>query len=176
MKSEIPSEVRAYLSAGDGLGQASVREQHPDLDRVLNAPSTRSAIVAYLASEETLKDSDPGFAMNALAFLQSAANAQEAGSIHRLLRHPNPSIRARAAGYMMAVYYPVRDRNAMLSLFKETLNDSDETVRVQTARWIKGTDSAPLLEGFLENWTLLARKNKWDKTESFQIIQSLSKH
>jgi hypothetical protein len=176
MKSEIPSEVRAYLSAGDGLGQASVREQHPDLDRVLDAPSTRSAIIAYLASDEPLKDSDPGFAMNALAFLQGAANAQEVGSIHHLLRHPLPSIRARAAGYMMAVYYPGRDRNGMLSLFKETLNDSDELVRVQTARWIKGTDSAPAMEGFLETWILLAHKNKWDRTESFQIIESLSKH
>jgi hypothetical protein len=175
MKSEIPSEVQDYLTAGDGLAQASVREQHPNLDDVLNAPATRAAILAYLASDEPFKDPSSGFTINALTFLQGAASAKESAPIHHLQRHPNPWVRVRAAEFLMAVYYPVHDRNSMLTLFKEMLNDTDEVVRVQAARWIKGTNAAPDLEGFLGNWLALARKNKWDKTESFQIIEALAK-
>jgi hypothetical protein len=176
MKNVIPTEVQDYLTAGDGLAQASVREQYPNLDEVLNAPATRAAILAYLASDEPYKDPSPGFTINALAFLPGAAAAKESTPIRHLLRHPNPWVRVRAAEYLMAVYYPVHDRNSMLSLFKEMLNDSDEVVRVQAARWVKGTNGAPELEGFLENWLDLARKNKWDKTESFQMILALAKH
>lgn len=176
MKNEIPIEVQDYLTAGDGLAQASVREQYPNLDDILNAPATRVALLAYLASDEPLKDAAPGFTIAALAFLQSAASAKESVSIRHLLRHPNSWVRVRAAEYMMAVYYPAHDRSSMLSLFKELLDDPDEVVRVQGARWIKGTGTAQDLQSFLENWLVLARKNKWDGTESFQTIQTLVKH
>jgi hypothetical protein len=176
MKNEIPIEVRDYLTAGDGLAQAAVHEQYPNLDQVLNAPTTRSAILRYLSSDEPLTDPSSDLTINALGFLQSAATAKESASIRHLLRHPNPWVRVTTAEYMMAVYYPARDRNSMLTLFKEMLNDTDEVVRVQAARWVKGINAAPDLEGFLENWLALARKNKWDKTESFQMIAALAKH
>ena len=99
---------------GDGLAQAAVKEQYPDLDRVLKAPQTRAAILRYLGSEEPWQDSAAGFTMNALGFLQSDASAKEA----TVIRPTAPP----CSGYVTkgygsdGQYYQPRDNASMVNL------------------------------------------------------------
>ncbi len=173
MLKEIPVEVRDYLTAGDGLAQAAVVEQYPNVRRVLDAPETRAAILRYLAGDGPWKDPAPGFTINALAFLQGAASAKEAPPLHNLMRHSNPWVRLRTYEYMMAVHYPLHDRAAMIKMFEEMMNDADEIVRVQAARWIKGVSAGHEMRGFLQGWMKTATDRKWDKLESFEMIRDL---
>jgi hypothetical protein len=171
MLQEIPVMVRDYLTAGDGLAQAAVQEKYPNVRQTLNAPETREAILRYLASDEPWKDPTPGFTINALGFLQGSASAKEVPSILKLQKHSNAWVRLRANEYMMAVYYPRHDRSSMVSLFQQMLMDTDEVVRVQAARWIKGVNVAPDMRGYLERWMKDAINRKWDTLESFEIIR-----
>lgn len=171
MIDEIPVEVRDYLTAGDGLAQAAVIERYPDVRRSLESPDVRAAILRYLASGEAWRD--PGFAINALAYLQGGASAKEVPAVRNLMTHPNPWVRVRACEYMLGVYYPAQDRVSMVSLFETMLNDKDEIVRVQGARWIRDFKAAPEMQSTLQNWLKIAAQRKWDGAESFQIVHSL---
>jgi hypothetical protein len=168
----IPPDVRDYLTAGDGLAKASVVEAHPNVKQTLKAPATRAAIVAYLGSHEPWND-PPDLTINALSYLQNGASAKEAEIIEPLLEHPNAWVRLRVYEYLMAIYYPAHDQSAMVNLFQRMLADPDEIVRVQAARWIKGLNLAGDMKGVLQQWTTLAVERKWDREESFTIIQSL---
>jgi hypothetical protein len=59
----------------------------------------------------------------------------------------------------------------MVSLFQQMLMDSDEVVRVQAARWIKGLNVASDMRGFLQRWMKDAVDRKWDALESFEIVR-----
>ena len=174
MLDQIPIEVRDYLTANDGLAQAAVKEKYPNLRQTLDAPETRAAIIRYLASREPWADKS-GFTRNVLGFLQNGASEEEAASIRPLLRHPDPWVRLRTYEYLMAIYYPPRDHQAMSNLFQEMLDDSDEIVRVQAARWIKGLNMSSEMHDFLQRWVKLAVERKWDTQESFSLIQALPK-
>ncbi len=166
--------LRDYLTAGDGLAQAAVREKYPDLQHTLDAPETRTAILHYLASREPFRDKS-GLTMNALGFLQSGASEKELAGIRTLTKHSDPWVRVKTYEYQMAIYYPARDRKSMANLFQEMLNDSDEVVRVQSARWIKNLNMSSEMHDFLQSWVKLAIDHKWDMQESFAIVQQLLK-
>ena len=172
---QIPKQAREYLSAGESMAKAAVLEKYPDARRTLEAPATREAIVRYLASKEPWADPTLAFTMNALAYLQTVANAKEAQAIHPLIEYPNPWVRLRVYEYMMAIHYPPRDKPAMTDLFRQMLEDSDEIVRVQAARWISGLNLASEMRPALQEWIRTAPENKWDTQESFNIIQGLLK-
>src|SRR5207342_3196081 len=74
---DIPVAVQEYLSTNDGLGRAAVEQQHPNVKAVLNAPETRKALLAYLASDDPWVTPSPGFAMNTLTFVLSGASQDE---------------------------------------------------------------------------------------------------
>jgi len=169
---QIPTEVRDYLTAGDGLAKASVIEKYPNVEQTLHDPHVRAAIVEYLGSKEPWQD-EPGFTANALASLAPGASAKEAAIIRPLIKHPNPWVRLRVYEYMMAIHYPVRDQAAMVSLFQQMLVDGDEVVRVQGARWIQGLNLVQEMRPDLEQWMRMASKRKWDHGESFDLIQTM---
>lgn len=174
MIEEIPAEVRQYLTAGDALGQASVEEKYPNIQKTLQAPEVRQAILRYLNSKEVW-DAPPGFAVNALAFLVGGANAKELPLVRNLVVHPQPWIRVRAAQYLMAVYYPARDRAAMTDLFEKMLLDEDEVVRLQAARWIRDFKTGADMKPYLEKWAGIAALRGWTGTESFGIVALMLK-
>src|SRR5580658_10846937 len=105
---QIPTEVRDYLTAGDGLAKAAVQEKYPNVETTLRAPATRAAIVQYLGSKEPQQD-PPSLTINALAYLQSGASVKESAILLPLAQHPNAWVRLRVYEYMMAIYYPAHD-------------------------------------------------------------------
>jgi hypothetical protein len=174
MIDQIPIEVRDYLTAGDGLGKAAVMQQHPQVEQTLRAPNTRVALVNYLSSREPWQD-PPALTIGALAHLQNGASEKESVKIRPLAKHPEALVRLRVDEYLMAIYYPGRDEAQMANLFQEMLQDRDEIVRVQSARWIQGLKLGPPMRVQLNQWAKLAVERKWDRYESFEIIQGLLK-
>ncbi|HEY3838009.1 MAG TPA: hypothetical protein VGL72_15620 [Bryobacteraceae bacterium] len=169
---QIPTEVRDYLTAGDGLAQFAVHEKYPHVEQTLNSAATRTAILEYLGSKEPWQD-PPTLTINAIAFLQTKATAKEAEIIRPLVGHANPWVRLKVHEYMMAVYYPAHDRAAMISLFEEMLGDRDELVRVQAARWIKALNFSGEMHDYLQQWTMRAEQRKWNQQESFGMIKEM---
>ncbi|HYW41453.1 MAG TPA: hypothetical protein VE959_01270 [Bryobacteraceae bacterium] len=168
---QIPVEVRDYLTAGDGLAKASVKERYPNVQQTLASHECRAAVLRYLESDEPWKQPNVGFLINALAYLQAAANAKEAPVALKLAGYPNAWVRVRADEYLMGVYYPAGDRASMVKMYERMLNDSDEVVRVQAARWIKGTNAAAEMRGYLQDWISRAAERHWDHQESFTLVQ-----
>ena len=165
MIDEIPVEVRDYLTAGDGLAQAAVIERYPDVRRSLESPDVRAAILRYLASGGWR---DPGFAINALAYLQGGASAKEVPAVRDLMTHRIPGSASEPVSICVGVYYPAQDRVSMVSLFETMLNDKDEIVRVQGARWIRDFKAAPEMQSTLQNWLKIAAQRKWDGARAFR--------
>jgi hypothetical protein len=170
--SKVPAEVREYFTASDGLGQFSARQNHPHLEDTLKAPTTRMAIVNYLASEEPWHD-HPGFTIGALTYLQTEANAAELARINHLTKHPNALIRLRMFEYMMDIYYPPRDVSRMASMFQAMLADPDDTIRVQAVRWIEGLKMQERMRETLVHWLKFANDHGWTASESYSMIQHM---
>jgi hypothetical protein len=170
---EIPSDVREYLTAGDGLARKSVEAQHPDIRQKLQTPDTRAKLIRYLASDEPWQDPSPGMAVNTLGVLQAGAKQEEVPVIRPYLMHPQPQLRLRAYEFLMSVYYPAGERGSMLTLFQSMLLDSEDTIRMQGAQFIKGMKGQTELQPFLERWLKLAPQKGWDKTDSFGAVQNL---
>jgi hypothetical protein len=169
---QIPTEVRDYPTAGDGLAKAAVQEKYANVETTLLAPARRAAIVQYLGSKEPQQD-PPSLTIDALAYLQRGASVKESATLLPPAQHPNAWVPLRVYEYMMAFHYPVRDEPSMVNLFVKMLADSDEVVRVQAARWIKGLNLAGRMRAALQQWTRQASARKWDQYESFESIQGL---
>ncbi len=169
---QIPIEVRDYLTAGDGLGMVAVHEQYPHVDQVLRAPSTRVALLNYLASQEPWHD-PPGLTIGALVLLKNGASAAESQQLLHLLEHPIGLVRLRLYQYLVQIYYPSRNMPPMIAIFQKMLADPDEVVRVQAARWIQGFKLGAQMRPTLEQWTIIAAERKWNHGESYDIIQGL---
>jgi hypothetical protein len=170
---EIPTEVREYLTAGDGLARKAVQAQHPDIKEKLQSPEMRVKLLQYLAGEEPWQDADPGLAINALGVVQTGAKAEETASIRPLLMHREGMVRLGAYQFLMAVYYPAGERGSMLTLFQAMLLDPEAMVRAQAAQFIRGLKMHAPLKPFLERWVKLAPARGWDKDDSFEVVRSM---
>src|SRR4051812_34160985 len=89
----IPQEAREYLSAGDGLGRASVQQRHPNVQDTLGSPATRAAILAWLAHDAAADPSNARFVTRCLQHLGPRAAPHEASVVRRYLLHDSPSVR-----------------------------------------------------------------------------------
>lgn len=173
MLEAIPVDVREFLTAGDGLGQAAVMERHPNVKQNLKSPETRAALVAYLSSNEPWDNPTPSLTLNALAHIQRGATPEEAEHIRPFLLHDNPWVRLRTYQYLMVLFYPTKERQSMLTLFAGMLLDPDEVVRLQGARLITGTQTEKDLTPFLTRWLQTAKARGWEKLDSYLTVRDL---
>jgi hypothetical protein len=139
---------------------------------VLNAPETRKALLAYLASDDPWVTTTPGFAMNTLTFVLSGATADEARFVRPLVLHPVPDVRVRAYTFLVAV--AGQDRTSLIALLETMMMDPDDMVRTAGARYIEQTDALTSLRLFLERWVKLAPARGWNG-ESRELIDRLLK-
>jgi ADP-ribosylglycohydrolase len=169
----IPAEVREYLSTSDSLYRAQVVQRYPDLQQTLNDPATRKAILDWLTSDEAWEPSLSSFTSNSLALLRVGAAQEEAQIVRSFLLHPDPWVRLSAYDFLLTLYFPDRNREAMFLLLHGMLSDNDDMVRAQAARYIERADAVDELRDFLQRWYKEAPGRGWADTESFELVGGL---
>ena len=169
----IPQEAREYLSAGDGLGQASVQQRHPNIQETLGAPATRAAIVAWLAHGETATPPNAGFVTRCLQYLGPKAAPHEAHVVRRFLLHSSASVRTAAYEFFIALYFPDRNREALYMLLNTMMIDPDDGVRAQAVRYIERAGATEELRPFLTQWRAGAYQSGWGRTSAYELVERL---
>jgi hypothetical protein len=169
----IPAEVREYLASNDSLLRAELSRRYPDLNQTLNDPSTRSAVLAWLAGNEAWQDDLIHFTINCLKYLQGKASSDESQVVRSFLLHPNPHVRLAAYENLLTLYFPDKNPEALLQLLQNMFSDSDETIRVEAARYARQSGVVPELKGFLQRWRKLAVTQGWENFESVELVDQL---
>lgn len=171
----IPAEIREYLSTNDSLVRAQLAQRYPDLDRTLNAEETRVSVLNWLASNEAWSENMSHFTMNSLKYLRSKASTEAAPVVRAFLLHPSAQVRLAAYEYLLTLYYPDKNREALLQLLQNMLMDRDELIRVEGARYVEQSQTADDLNDFLKRWDQTAAVRGWENTESHELVQRFLK-
>lgn len=171
----IPNDVKQYLASEDPLYRAHLLEQHPSLQRTLEDPATRDLIVGWLSSDEAHEKQFTELAGACLKFLRPNARPEKAPVIRTFLLHPNALVRLRAYEFLLTLYFPDKNREAMVLMLHSMLSDRDDTIRSQGARYIERAGVAPELKDFFRHWKEMAVSQGWQGTESFELVEGLLK-
>jgi hypothetical protein len=172
---EIPVAVREFLTSKDSMFRVSVVQRHPDLQQLLESPETRAALMEWLGSEEAWEPKSSIFTANVLEFLQASAAVEDAPVVKPFVLHPYAQVRRTAYEFLLALYYPDKNREAMFLLLSGMLSDADDQVRLVAASFIKGVGVVDELRSFLERWQKTAAAAGWEKTQSYEQIGRLLK-
>jgi hypothetical protein len=84
-------------------------------------------------------------------------------------------VRVRAYEFLLTLYFPDKNREAMITLLQNMILDNHDAVRVQGLRYIERADAVPDVLELLQRWRKIAMLRNWDKTESFEVVTRLLK-
>ncbi len=171
----IPIEARAYLSTNDSIARAQLAQRYPDLTTTLTDPTVRAAVLAWLAGDDAWDEANTSFTLNALRYLRSAADPSEAQAIRPFLLHPQPNVRLAAYEFLLTLYYPNKNREALLQLLQNMLSDSEDMIRSAGARYADQVGIAAELHSFLLRWQKTAHDKGWVDSESYELVGRLLK-
>ncbi len=170
---QIPAEVREYLSTNDTLYRAQLSQRYPHLHDTLAAPTTQTAVLNWLTSDEAWDQSLSGFVVNCLMFLRSDATSEKAQIARNFLVHADPYVRLQAYEFLLTLYFPNNNPEALLMLLQTMLLDADDGVRAQAASYIERANAVSELRGFLNSWLKGAQSRGWAGAESFELVERL---
>ena len=170
---EIPTEVKSYLASPDVLVREQLRQRHPNIEQLMAEPQTRKTLLEWLASEKAWDESNADFAMHCLQFLQNGATQEEARTVKPFLLHPNAFVRLRAFEFLLNLYFPDKNREAMFLLLHSMLFDQADAVRTSGAQYIDRANAVPELRDFLQRWIKVGASRGWEKTQSYELVQHL---
>ncbi|HOU40207.1 MAG TPA: hypothetical protein PK829_02960, partial [Promineifilum sp.] len=83
------------------------------------------------------------------------------------------SVRLAAYEFLLTLYYPDKNREALLQLLQNMLSDSEDAIRAAGARYADQADVAAELRSFLLRWQKTAPGQGWANTESFELVGRL---
>ncbi|MFN8496343.1 MAG: hypothetical protein U0641_00690 [Anaerolineae bacterium] len=173
--SEIPVGVREYLSSEDPIYRHALFERYPNLQGTLDDPTTRADIVGWLSSDEAHQESNAGFVVNTLKFLRAGATPSEAPAVQPFLLSGSPYVRLRAYEYLLTLYFPDKNHDALVMLLYGMLSDSSDTIRAQAVHYIERAHVAGEMRAFLDRWYKTAAAAGWADTESYELVGQLLK-
>jgi hypothetical protein len=166
---EIPAHVLEYLSSRDSMVKAQIAGEHPELQQQLSDPSTRAAILKWLGSEAAWEPTALGLLLNCLRFLQGGT-VEEAAIVRPFVLHADPFVRIAAFEFLLALYYPNKNPEALLLIFQNMLSDQNDKVRSLAAHYIETISVGGEMKEFLERWYKNAKNLGWGGTESVERI------
>ena len=169
----FPEELKAYFSSGDALSRAQLLQTHPQLQETLNSPALVTELLQWLSTNEPWDEANLSLTINVLSFLRAHARESDASTVKPFLLHPNALVRLRVYEYLLTLYFPDRNREALFLLLQGMLSDQDEQVRAEAASYIQRSDAVEYLRGFLERWIKTAADSGRGNTESFELIERL---
>lgn len=166
-------ELKAYFSSGDALSRAQLLQMHPQLQETLNSPELLTELLQWLSTNEPWDEANVSLTINVLGFLRAHSRESDASIIKVFLLHTNALVRLRVYEYLLTLYFPDKNREALFLLLQGMLSDHDEQVRAEAASYIQRADAVEYLRGFLERWIKTAADQGRGNTESFELIERL---
>src|SRR5262245_11175162 len=134
---EIPQAIVEYLSTGDGVRLAELRQQYPELPQQLRDPAVRRNLLALLDSPAVRADPDSDWTAALLRFLRTDASPAESPLVRPFLTATSPMTRLRAFEFLVFAHFGDQDRTQLLTLLKQMLMDPDDMVRAQAAEYVQ---------------------------------------
>jgi hypothetical protein len=166
-------EIKAYFSSGDALSRAQLVQTHPELEQTLNSPELIAQLLHWLSTNEPWAETNVNLTMHVLVFLRTHARESDASIVKVFLLHNDPLVRLRAYEYLLTLYFPDKNREALFLLLQGMLSDQDEQVRAEAAGYIQRADAVSYLRGFLERWITTASERGWGNNESYELIERI---
>ena len=169
----IPPVIRSYLATEDGMARAQLGSDHPELERQLADPATRRAVLDWLRTDQAQRPEFAELVMGCIGFLRAAAEPDETPVVRPFTLHPAPEVRLRAFEFLLTLYFPERNRDALLLVLQSMLADADDAVRTQGARFVERAGAGAELGLFLAHWSQQAADRDWDTGEAAELVERL---
>ena len=170
---DLPESVRSYLATEDALARAQLVADHPEIEAVLADAATRQTILDWLSGAEAQHPEHTSLVLGSLEFLRSGADPQDAAAVRSYTLHPDAGVRLRAFELLLTLYFPDRNREALLMVLQAMLTDADDRVRSAGARYVDRAGAAAELGTFLAGWSQQASARDWHTTESAEVVDRL---
>ncbi|MBW4710440.1 hypothetical protein KX928_21835 [Roseobacter sp. YSTF-M11] len=171
--SNLPAGVQDYLISEDALRRAQLLQDHPQLAEELKSPEVREIILAWLASDPARQASNESLLENCIEFLTAGAAPGEAAVIRPFSLHGNQHVRLRSYEFLVSLYFPDRNREALMSVLQLMLSDHSETVRREAAGFVQRANLSGEMTPFLRVWRDRAEEDGRGAEESFELINRL---
>jgi hypothetical protein len=169
----LPPAVAAYLSSEDGLQRAQLTADHPELQALLRDAGTRLAVLDWLHSDEAQRPESTPLVAGSIGFLRTAAQPDEAAALRPYTLHREAKVRLRAYEFLLTLYFPDRNPDALLLVLQSMLSDPDDGVRSQGGRYVERAGAAGELAPFLARWSREAPERDWNAGESAEVVNRL---
>lgn len=169
----LPDPWVAYFAAYDVLTREAVLRAHPELRDALQRPETREMLLEWLAGDAAWAPENAGLLPPVLEFLRPGAAEPEAARVKPLLMHPDPQVRLGAFEFLLTLYFPDRNPEALLLLLSGMLMDESERVRSAGAAYAARAGAQGHLREFLARWLAMAPARGWAGTESHEMVARL---
>ncbi len=170
---EVPDEVKQYILATDAMTRGRIAEQHPDVVRKLEQPSTRAGMLEFLANPSAFSAGALSLATGYLAYLGHAPAAAEAPIVRSHLLHPATPVRLKAYEYLLMLYFPDKNRDAMYLLLQQMLQDPQDQVRAAAARYVESTSTLDQFRPTLARWLDVAAQRGWAGGDAHEKIERM---
>ena len=169
---DISDPLLRYLSTRNSFLRKEIVSEYPDLQKDLNDPVTRTAILNWLRTEAAWDPSQLALLLSCLEFLRGGP-VEETVVVRPFLLHSDVFVRIAAYEFLMALYYPDKNPEALLMVFQNMLSDQDDKVRSLAAHYIETIDVTGELKEFLDRWHKNAEALGVKDTESFERIGNI---
>lgn len=170
---DLSDEVKAYLASGDALVRAQLLQNYPQLRERLDSPDTIAKLLEWLSGNEPWLEANTALTINVLSFLRAHAKESDAAPLKALLLHPNALVRLRTYEYLLTLFFPDKNREALFMLFHGMLSDQSEQVRIEGVSYLERAHAVGELKPFLERWMKAAEERGLRNSESYERIERL---
>jgi hypothetical protein len=170
---QLPTELIDYFSQDGGLGELEVLRRHPGVNQRVETPETRRTLLEWLAGDDPWSAGREGVLVHVLQFVRGRADAGEAPRVKPFLLHSEPRVRQAAYDFLLALYFPDRNPDAVFLLLTGMLSDESDAVRTAGALYAARTEATEALRGFLARWLALAPARGWSGTDSHAQVARL---
>jgi len=170
---QIDPEVREYIASDESMTRVTILQRHEGLKERLKTPETRRGIIDWLGTAEAWQDANAGFVNKCIQFLNDGAKEAEADTIRPFLLHGDPFVRLRASEFLITLYFPDRNPEALLGVLQIMLLDREDAVRTAGLRYVERAALQDRFHAFLERWVALERGRGVRGTESLEVAERL---
>lgn len=169
----VPQGMLEYLTAADLLARDNVLRRHPGLRELLDSPSARQGLSEWLGSDEAWAGPSAAAVEGAIDYLRQSALPDGAAIMKPFVLHPSERVRLRAYEFLLGLYFPDRNPDAVFMLLAGMLSDESDMVRAAGAAYVQRVGATGELRPFLERWRNTAEARGWAATESYGLVAGL---
>jgi hypothetical protein len=165
--------VLEYLDARDALTREAVFRRHPALRDAVGTPGLRSELVEWLGTDPPWQPEQAERTARAIDLVRSGEAEDDAPTIKPFLLHPAERVRLRAYEFLLGLYFPDRNPDAVFLLLTGMLSDESEMVRSSGAAYVARVGARDQLRPFLQRWLAMAAARGWQGSESHDLVTRL---